>query len=196
MGVFQMASPGVAGAGEDEGEGDGGPRYPEPPARAYRLPELLRLAGLEEQAGDAPDLEVSGILTCNSVSPAEGALYVCVPSADGQHDGHDWADEVRGHAEPRMTGGWTGPCSRVPASAASLKAGRRGDGAGPDTVHSWDGITTAFMFHSVVGVLQLRFATVPRCNDLPASANRSRRQRSWARWLCLRNGRCPTLCCR
>lgn len=94
MGVFQMASPGVAGAGEDEGEGDGGPRYPEPPARAYRLPELLRLAGLEEQAGDAPDLQVSGILTCNSVSPAEGALYVCVPSADGQHDGHDWADEA------------------------------------------------------------------------------------------------------
>lgn len=39
-------------------------------------------------------MEISALLSCNSLDPAEGALYVCVPSADGQHDGHDWADEA------------------------------------------------------------------------------------------------------
>lgn len=48
------------------------------------------------QAASAPDVEISALLTCNSISPAEegGALYVCVPSACGEMDGHDWADEV------------------------------------------------------------------------------------------------------
>lgn len=98
MGLFEADSPGVSPA-EAEAEGDAaGVRYPEPPARSYRLPQLLRLAGYEEAAAAAPDVDISALLTCNSISPAaEGAaaLYVCVPSTDGEHDGHDWADEVR-----------------------------------------------------------------------------------------------------
>lgn len=47
------------------------------------------------QAVLAPDVEITAILTCNSITPTEGALYVCVPSADGEEDGHDYADEVR-----------------------------------------------------------------------------------------------------
>ena len=93
MGMFETSSPGVGEEAEGEAAED---RYPPLPQRSYRLPQLLRLAGLEEQAASAPDLEISALLTCNSITPAAegGALYVCVPSTDGAHDGHDWADEV------------------------------------------------------------------------------------------------------
>lgn len=66
--------------------------------RAASQPGLCLAASQPDllQAASAPDVEISALLTCNSISPAEegGALYVCVPSTDGEHDGHDWADEV------------------------------------------------------------------------------------------------------
>lgn len=68
--------------------------YPERPLRQKRLAELLSLAGYEEEAQNAPDIIISNIITCNSETPAEGSLYVCVPSDDGHHDGHDWANEA------------------------------------------------------------------------------------------------------
>ena len=91
--MFETSSPGLGEEAEGEAAED---RYPPPPQRSYRLSQLLRLAGLEEQADSAPDVEISALLTCNSITPAAegGALYVCVPSTDGAHDGHDWADEV------------------------------------------------------------------------------------------------------
>ena len=46
MGLFETSSPGVAPAEGGEAAED---RYPAPPQRSYRLPELLRLAGLQEQ---------------------------------------------------------------------------------------------------------------------------------------------------
>lgn len=169
MGMFATSSPGVGGEqGEPgaNGEQEEAPqaRFPEPPARSYRLAELLRLAGYEEQASaqpgmladsgrsqgpwphrrqlamaaaaaywrrlspssirstavlqaaSAPDVDIRNILTCNSISGGEDSLYVCVPSADGQCDGHDWADEVR----PSLAGvaGWavqrSAPCWQQP----------------------------------------------------------------------------------
>ena len=48
MGQFELSSPGMDAASEEQGT-----RYPEPPRRCYRLPELLRLAGLNEEVSEA-----------------------------------------------------------------------------------------------------------------------------------------------
>lgn len=73
------------------------PQRCRPPAGRTAAIQLLSRLLAAAQAASAPDLEISALLTCNSISPAEegSALYVCVPSADGYFDGHDWADEVR-----------------------------------------------------------------------------------------------------
>lgn len=47
-----LAGLGGPAGGEAEGEEEEAARYPEPPQRSYRLPQLLRLAGLEEQVGE------------------------------------------------------------------------------------------------------------------------------------------------
>lgn len=79
---------------EEQADGEEGPLYPEPPMRSYSLPELLRAAGLEAAAAAAPDVRIDNIATCNSASAGPGSLYVCVPSADGAFDGHDWVAEA------------------------------------------------------------------------------------------------------
>jgi len=75
-------------------EEDQAPDYPDPPRRIRRLPDLLRSAGLGHVADAAPNVDITSIITCNSESAQEGALYVCVPSEDGEFDGHDWADDA------------------------------------------------------------------------------------------------------
>lgn len=82
---------------EDEGEfsDHGYSAYPNPPARARSLADLLTKAGVsvESMVGDA-SVVIENIITCNSDSSSPNALYVCVPSEDGGEDGHDWVDEA------------------------------------------------------------------------------------------------------
>lgn len=85
------------GGDEDGGEylDEGFSTYPEPPARARSLADLLTKAGVpvENVVGDA-GVVIENIITCNSDSASPNALYVCVPSEDGEEDGHDWVDEA------------------------------------------------------------------------------------------------------
>ncbi len=85
------------GRDEDEGEypASGYSAYPEPPARARSLADLLTKAGVpvENMVADA-SVVIENIITCNSDSASPNALYVCVPSEDGEEDGHDWVDEA------------------------------------------------------------------------------------------------------
>lgn len=80
----------------DDGEYEEGlSGYPEPPARARSLADLLLKAGVTvvNTVGDA-SVVIENIITCNSDSASPNALYVCVPSEDGEEDGHDWVDEA------------------------------------------------------------------------------------------------------
>ena len=78
---------------EDNAESDADDGYPSRPERRLQLAELLRSAGYAEAAADAPDIDISDIITCNSENASEDSLYVCVPSEEGE-DGHEWADEA------------------------------------------------------------------------------------------------------
>ena len=82
---------------DDDDDDDLELSYPEPPPRARSLRDLLSKAGVEyEFGGDSWSLDVSieNIITCNSDSSSANALYVCVPSEDGEEDGHDWVEEA------------------------------------------------------------------------------------------------------
>jgi hypothetical protein len=70
--------------------------YPEPPSRVRQLGELLVSAGCvdTQTAEGIPDIPIENIITCNSDASSENSLYVCVPSEDGEEDGHDWADDA------------------------------------------------------------------------------------------------------
>lgn len=201
MGVFQTASPGVAAAGEGEGEvdGEGEPRYPEPPARSYRLAELLRQAGLEEAAAEAPDVEISGILTCNSISPTEGALYVCVPSEDGQHDGHDWADEVRPQAWARVgAGGWLCLGSHVPCCAHRVSAPPDREVYG--LLHSMCRRLLRSCYLTIQQPKLAAWRRRPPCTPNPTptpTAHPTPASRQWSRerWPSWQSGLCQMRCC-
>lgn len=75
--------------GEEEEHG-----YPEPPSRVRQLPELLHSAGCVESIDGIPDIPIENVITCNSDNGSNNSLYVCVPSEDGEEDGHDWANEA------------------------------------------------------------------------------------------------------
>lgn len=91
------APPGEEGEGSEEEEEEEPRReYPPRPQRSMRLPDLLRAAGLAEQAAVAPDVMITDIVTCNSESAGPGALYVCVPATDVEDDGHNYIPEVGG----------------------------------------------------------------------------------------------------
>ena len=87
----------VDGVSDIEDSDSSGAAYPPIPDRKRQLADLLRAAGYPEAAENAPNVEISNIITCNSENGAEGALYVCVPCEedpeDEEMDGHNWADE-------------------------------------------------------------------------------------------------------
>lgn len=96
-GEDSLNNPGEEEQDDDDDEEDDSShssQYPESPPRSRMLHELLESAGYGHVAATAPNMEINHIVTCNSETPVENSLYVCVPSEDGQFDGHDWADEA------------------------------------------------------------------------------------------------------
>jgi len=80
---------------DDESEIEEGEfEYPDPPRRMRQLSELLLSAGCVESSEGIPDIGIENVITCNSDTSAANSLYVCVPSEDGEEDGHDWANEA------------------------------------------------------------------------------------------------------
>lgn len=94
--VEQAAAGEVEEGDEEEYESDRDDviEYPDPPARMRHLAELLISSGCVESSQEIPDIAIENIITCNSDSSSPNSLYVCVPSEDGEEDGHDWADEA------------------------------------------------------------------------------------------------------
>ena len=79
---------------DDEEEEEGSFVYPDPPSRVRDLSELLLSAECVESAEGIPSISIENIITCNSDRSAANSLYICVPSEDGEEDGHDWANEA------------------------------------------------------------------------------------------------------
>lgn len=96
--VEQAAAAADIDVGEDdEMEGDmeeNGFTYPDPPARMRQLSELLLSSGCVESTEGVPAIAIENIITCNSDTSAANSLYICVPSEDGEEDGHDWVNEA------------------------------------------------------------------------------------------------------
>ena len=94
QGELGMGQEDEAALGKDEYDESYEEEYPEPPSRVRQLGELLVSAGCVVTPEGIPDIPIENIITCNSDRSSENSLYVCVPSEDGDEDGHDWADDA------------------------------------------------------------------------------------------------------
>ena len=92
------AAAALGSEGDESEEGGGGRVYPDPPQREWALADLLRAAGLDDAAGNAPPgLVVRSLVTINSpvTAPPPDALLVCVPP-EGREE-VEGAEGIDGH---------------------------------------------------------------------------------------------------